>query len=306
MRIFSDSYGRGVASLIKNTKCSNFFDVSSTIKPSALMRDVTDGVQGECTSLVSNDFVVIMAGANDVAKNETLNAMEALQDTLPLLNNTNVIVVNIPHRHDLLASSCVNKEVVRANIKIREICEHHANITLVNSETCGRALHTRHGHHFNNRGKRVLANVIWKIICDKAKSKRAPMTAATDTLENESQCNVLPSNSSPTINGDSLVSSEPLFEGVVENRGFPGTSTEGTAVDESILEYLPVNTEPTSEVSAELRASVPLKDDCVIPSDPLSSTSGAPEEVTLVNSLPLPPCQSIVKCVSDSFLGTTK
>jgi hypothetical protein len=43
-----------------------------------------------------------MGGANDIAKKETKNCIIALKRTLYALTSTNVVVLNIPSRHDLI------------------------------------------------------------------------------------------------------------------------------------------------------------------------------------------------------------
>ncbi|XP_049859401.1 uncharacterized protein LOC126354070 [Schistocerca gregaria] len=63
-----------------------------------------------------------MAGANDVSRNERKVASSTLKKTLEVLTHTNVIVVNVPHRHDLPQWSCVNKEVEQTNKEYKAIC----------------------------------------------------------------------------------------------------------------------------------------------------------------------------------------
>jgi hypothetical protein len=46
-----------------------------------------------------------------VGRNETSVGVRALNDFVNSLDHTNVIVVNVPHRHDLTPNSCVNYEI---------------------------------------------------------------------------------------------------------------------------------------------------------------------------------------------------
>jgi lysophospholipase L1-like esterase len=56
----------------------------------------------DCAELGPQDCVVIMGGANDIARNETKERINTLKRTLAALTCTNVIVLNIPTRHDLI------------------------------------------------------------------------------------------------------------------------------------------------------------------------------------------------------------
>jgi hypothetical protein len=51
-----------------------------------------------------------MGGANDIARNEIKDCINTLKRTLVALTCTNVIVFNIPTRHDLIKESIGNKE----------------------------------------------------------------------------------------------------------------------------------------------------------------------------------------------------
>lgn len=70
--------------------------------------------------LTKHIYVVFFIGANDVARNETMNCISALFETLTKLKHTNGLVMGIPHRHDLIGFSFVKKEVQVVNRKIRK------------------------------------------------------------------------------------------------------------------------------------------------------------------------------------------
>jgi hypothetical protein len=125
-----------------------------------------------------------------VAKNEGGKVAESLYKTLDGLRHTNVIVVNIPHRHDLSPSSCVNDEVERVNTKIRKTCNHFNNVRVLEVDKCPRTEHTKHGLHFNGYGKGKLCDNILGIIACNFQLK-APHPLVVDIPGNK-QVNAVP------------------------------------------------------------------------------------------------------------------
>jgi hypothetical protein len=113
---YYDSYGRDIPfSLSKNNE-------DSEVRPSVKIRDVLKNCERDCSILGPQDHVVIMGGANHIAKKETKNCINTLKRTLSALTSTNVVVLNIPTRHDLITESIVNKVIRNANKDIYKIC----------------------------------------------------------------------------------------------------------------------------------------------------------------------------------------
>jgi hypothetical protein len=160
---YGDSYGRDIpTSLSKNN-----VDVSvyGEVRPSATIKGVLN-CERDCSSLGSWDHVVIMGGANDIARNETKNCINTIKRTLATLTCTNVVVFNIPIRHDLLKESVVNKEIRKANMDINKVCKRFRNVKVLDLSNVSRAHHTRHGQHLNRVGKEYVTQEISKIIGD--------------------------------------------------------------------------------------------------------------------------------------------
>lgn len=165
--LYSDSYGRGVANQLKENNSLKKYDICGTVKPSACFADVVSSVPEDAKELSSDDMVILVAGANDVARNNMEKAASGLKKTLGALTNTNVIVAKIPHRYDLPSWSCVNKEVDLANERYKNICKHFKNVSVINVSNCGRNFHTTHGQHFNQSGKARLGRIIGQIVRDR-------------------------------------------------------------------------------------------------------------------------------------------
>ena len=168
VKIYADSHGRNLAVLIREQDGHSMFDVEATVKPGAKMEQITSQLQAEAADLSDGDFVVVAGGSNDVYSNETTGATNILQDALGNLTHTNVIVLNIPYRHDLKDWSIVNKEIEEANTRINQICSHFKNVTVVDTSNYPRLHHTRHGGHLNAKGKKELCNRVSTIIRDKS------------------------------------------------------------------------------------------------------------------------------------------
>ena len=56
----------------------------------------------ELATLTVTDIVVIWGGTNDVNKNETRKGLKCLNKFVNLRSNTNVMILTIPHRYQLI------------------------------------------------------------------------------------------------------------------------------------------------------------------------------------------------------------
>jgi hypothetical protein len=75
------------------------------------------------------------------------------------MQNTNIIVVTAPHRHDLQETSCVNKEVEAFNRKLHKIIKAADNVKSLQTNL-SRNNFTLHGLHLNISGKEKIAELI--------------------------------------------------------------------------------------------------------------------------------------------------
>jgi hypothetical protein len=72
--------------------------------------------------------VVVVWGAS---KNETKQGISWVKDFVETNKHTNIILMEVPHRHDLIQYLCVNKEVENFNSKIKKHMKFHENAELV-------------------------------------------------------------------------------------------------------------------------------------------------------------------------------
>jgi hypothetical protein len=92
--------------------------------------------------LVMSDVCIVCGGSNDVSSNESNLGIHALKQIVSFLNQTNFIVINVPHRHDLSPNSCVNHKVYEFNRRLEKLKKTFLNFSVV-------LLVTRHGFHLN-------------------------------------------------------------------------------------------------------------------------------------------------------------
>jgi hypothetical protein len=118
-------------------------------------------LESELQGLVKGDVILISGGTNDIDKpdgkvNELLAKM--IQFILKY-NNTNILIINLPHRHDLASSATTNSRIRSYNMKLKHFTQafKHVSIVEMSSE---RNNYTRHGLHMNNVGKEKLARQI--------------------------------------------------------------------------------------------------------------------------------------------------
>jgi hypothetical protein len=82
----------------------------------------------------------------------TLLALSNIISFCGELRYVNIILLDIPHRSNLIETSFVNKEIQVFNMKLRKVTKlyNHVKILEVSSN---KELFTRHGMHLNREGK---------------------------------------------------------------------------------------------------------------------------------------------------------
>jgi hypothetical protein len=74
-------------------------------------------------------------------------------------SNTNIILINIPQRHDLHKASRINQEIQAHNTKLGKIASLFSYVNIIKTDF-NRNLFTNHDLHLNNPGKEGLAKLI--------------------------------------------------------------------------------------------------------------------------------------------------
>jgi hypothetical protein len=108
--IVGDSHARNCANEVKQI-VGNKFEVTGIVKPGASTEEVVNTASRNIGKLTNKDMVVVWTGALDVAKNETEKGLHQIKTFVEYYSQTNIMVMSVPHRHDLDNKSCVNDEV---------------------------------------------------------------------------------------------------------------------------------------------------------------------------------------------------
>jgi len=157
VKVLDDSHPKDTAARIDQFLTSKF-EVSSWIKPGATMDELVGTMENDFKDLEKSDVIVINGGANDVnsRRSQTINAVGNMACFVQQYNNTNIIIVNIPHRYDLDRTSVINSEIQVFNRQILKVAKAYSHVTTVDTDL-DRKFYTRHSLHLNKRGKEWLA-----------------------------------------------------------------------------------------------------------------------------------------------------
>jgi hypothetical protein len=162
--IIGDSHARGCASILKCSLEDNY-KVIGYVKPGASIDTLVSSAKRDIVNLNKNDVIVFWGGSGDISKNNTQKGLRQLElvDFVKKIKHTNIVLMSVPHRHDLAYWSCVNKEVETFNRKLLKFIKPLEHVKVITVEY-NREYFTRHGMHLNNEGKeqvvRKVANVI--------------------------------------------------------------------------------------------------------------------------------------------------
>jgi hypothetical protein len=138
------------------------------IKPGASIIDIVPQTTVNYTHLTKKD--VMQAGSNDVYRNNAKTALMQIINFCEVLNNTNIILLDITHRYDLIENSCVNKEIQTYNRKLKKVTKLYKHVTILEASN-NREDFTSNGLYLNKAEKRKLVRKIAKAVMKVRKKK---------------------------------------------------------------------------------------------------------------------------------------
>jgi lysophospholipase L1-like esterase len=160
--LIGDSHARNCAQLLQDN-LSTDFKVLSFVKPGACMNEVTNSVREELKTLNNDDFVVVWGGANDIRKNNMKAALNSVTKFVKENNGPNVVLINSPHRYDIIAESCVNQEVIKYNRQVRKIMKSQSKVKILELNLDRNSFIT-HGLHLNIKGKKLVSQDLARLV----------------------------------------------------------------------------------------------------------------------------------------------
>jgi hypothetical protein len=125
--IAGDSHARDSASRLQYY-LGDDYSVSSFVKLGAPMEDILTTVDQLKASVKREDVLVVWGGSNNISRNNTGDAISNTSEFVKNSSVSNIVLMNAPHRHDLIPNSCVNKEVAKYNRLMRKVAKQNSNI----------------------------------------------------------------------------------------------------------------------------------------------------------------------------------
>jgi hypothetical protein len=121
--------------------------------------------------------VIVWGGTKDISRNESTKGLSQIRSSVRINKNTNIMVMNLPNRQDIDATSCINQEMKVFNRKLGKYMKSfdHASSVEVKFD---REQYTRHGLHLNKNEKELATNRLVTVIKGTfVKNKRIPVSA---------------------------------------------------------------------------------------------------------------------------------
>jgi len=231
--VIGDSHVRHLSEKIRN-KLNFPCNVTGITKPRANAESITSPSHFAAENLTKNDLLIFYEGTRDISRNEANNGLKALEAFAHRTTNTNVILLETPHRYGLSPSSCVNTEVTRFNKRLHSLATtfNHVKVLSVPTE---RRFHTNHGLHLNQRGKDWIAsNLVKEIRYLHLPGNTTPPIRLPWKDINEKACQLALGNQvSPVSSYDVQECPSPVSKN--ENSQTPGEGTE-SCNDEDLQE----------------------------------------------------------------------
>lgn len=157
VKLIADSHGRFLREAI--VKCSNKnSEVSAIIKPNGKVCHVLTDLVSESENFSCKDFVIIMAGTNDINKNTEMKLLvDEFEKTIKKCANTNIILSALPYRYD---APYLNSKIMKLNKLLENLANKFFNVYFLQLSELNRDCYTFHGLHLNKLGKYKLASMI--------------------------------------------------------------------------------------------------------------------------------------------------
>lgn len=162
IRLFSDSHGRGMGHLLNN-RWSDKFDVQVSVKPGAKLSDVALEAEKCSAVMVKTDFLVVMAGTNDVDSGHcNASILKIILDLAKGTSSTNLIIVGVPFRKD---KPHLNKLISQINSKILNAVSTFGHVQFQSlSSVFKSCFYDRRGLHFSLSGKASICGLLTRTL----------------------------------------------------------------------------------------------------------------------------------------------
>lgn len=160
--ILADSHGRNVASLFNKLLLHKNYSITSFFKPNAQFHNVTENIAELTKDFGANDYVIVMAGSNNVLNNSPVTITSVIS-TLKCVKHTNTVLIGAPFWQN---KTMYNNNIYLLNSLLYDTSKSFPNVDFFEPNIIINNSHmTAHGLHLNKRGKYKLFNRIAQYIC---------------------------------------------------------------------------------------------------------------------------------------------
>lgn len=194
LTVLADSQGREIPSQLVGM-LKNSMTVSCYLYPGAHLETIV-----KSSSKISNlrfygkkDWVVLIGGCNNIDTyvnkdpNEVVKRFKrTLEEQINKLQNTNLIVANIPYRYDLHSNDVRHDIVLELNKVIKQLVDKHSDVFLLDLFLLERFQHSKDGYHINRRGSKVVSRMLSDMV-----KKQAGIDMAQKFLDSTSGVEVI-------------------------------------------------------------------------------------------------------------------
>lgn len=156
--LLADSQGKDFVKYLRVLEDN--FDVFVYTKPGAKIKHIIRDGLCFVRDYTHNDFIIVLAGSNDLDYNQPaqLTVSMGIKSLLSLNLDTNIIINSIPFRYD---NPSLNDNIDFLNQTVfKSVRNYKGDLNLFFNDVNAiltRSHFTRHGLHYNRRGKRLLA-----------------------------------------------------------------------------------------------------------------------------------------------------
>ena len=115
-----------------------------------------NAVRDEIKDLRSEEVVVTWGGTNDISKNNIKISIKHVCHFVEKNEEINIVIMKLPHGHELIPSSCVNIEVIKFDRQAEKKMKIYSNVKMLETDT-DRKHFTKHGQHLNLSGREQIS-----------------------------------------------------------------------------------------------------------------------------------------------------
>jgi hypothetical protein len=163
IRIISDSHGRNLSSFINN-KLDNNYHCQGFIKPNAQNYNILKSAHVAIQGLSYNDYLILIGGTNNVGNGNERFILKDYEEFLKLNIHTNILIFSIPFRYD---NPPLNSKISKINENLEKLISmspHNQLVTFIPLNKLKRHYFTKHGLHFNTKGKKLISDLVVDIV----------------------------------------------------------------------------------------------------------------------------------------------